>query len=195
MMIRFFDFTSPFVNGLLLIFTLLVNICAFSKESDSLIPRKNFLPQEYSEQPAADLNQALQKLQEKKQTESLRIDLQEVLKEDQSEKSNLVKTNKEQALSFSILDIRARALKNNLSIEVAKVDPLIAEAGLRQEQAKFDNIIFAYARQTNRDLPRIAEDNVVFSSLDSTLNSKEVKLNTLEKQLVSLISLQEFACL
>ena len=181
MMIRFFDITSTFVNSMVLISTLLVNVCALAKENDPLVPRKKFLPQEYYEQPAADLNQALQKLQEKKQTEGLRIDLQEALKEDQSEKSKLVKTNKEQALSFSILDIRARALKNNLSIEVAKVDPLIAEAGLRQEQAKFDNIIFAYARQTNRDLPRIADDNVAFSSLDPTLNSKEIKLNTLEQ--------------
>ncbi len=181
MMMRLFDISSNLVNRLLLLTTLMVSVQAWAQEIDPLVPQKNFVPQDYSERPAADLNQALQKLQEKKQTESLRIDLQEALKEGPSDKSKPVKSNKEQALSFAISDIRARALKNNLSIEVAKVDPLIAAAGLRQEQAKFDNIIFAYARQTNRDLPRIADDNVAFSSLDQSLNNREVKLNTLEQ--------------
>lgn len=181
MMMRLFDISSNLVNRLLLLTTLMVSVHAWAQEIDPLVPQKNFVPQDYSERPAADLNQALQKLQEKKQTESLRIDLQEALKEGPSDKSKPVKSNKEQALSFAISDIRARALKNNLSIEVAKVDPLIAAAGLRQEQAKFDNIIFAYARQTNRDLPRIADDNVAFSSLDQSLNNREVKLNTLEQ--------------
>ena len=181
MMMRLFDISSNLVNRLLLLTTLMVSVHAWAQEIDPLVPQKNFVPQDYSERPAADLNQALQKLQEKKQTESLRIDLQEALKEGPSDKSKPVKSNKEQALSFAISDIRARALKNNLSIEVAKVDPLIAAAGLRQEQAKFDNIIFAYARQTNRDLPRIADDNVAFSSLDPSLNNREVKLNTLEQ--------------
>ncbi len=181
MMMRLFDISSNLVNRLLLLTTLMVSVQAWAQEIDPLVPQKNFVPQDYSERPAADLNQALQKLQEKKQTESLRIDLQEALKEGPSDKSKPVKSNKEQALSFAISDIRARALKNNLSIEVAKVDPLIAAAGLRQEQAKFDNIIFAYARQTNRDLPRIADDNVAFSSLEPGLNNREVKLNTLEQ--------------
>lgn len=181
MMMRLFDISSNLVNRLLLLTTLMVSVQAWAQEIDPLVPQKNFVPQDYSERPAADLNQALQKLQEKKQTESLRIDLQEALKEGPSDKSKPVKSNKEQALSFAISDIRARALKNNLSIEVAKVDPLIAAAGLRQEQAKFDNIIFAYARQTNRDLPRIADDNVAFSSLEPSLNNREVKLNTLEQ--------------
>jgi outer membrane protein TolC len=88
--------------------------------------------------------------------------------------------DKNQANAFSIADIRAKALQNNLSIEVAKIDPAIAGATLRQEQAKFDNIIFAYAKQTNRNTPKISGDNVGLSSNDAALNG-EVKLSTLEQ--------------
>ncbi len=192
MMNLFSNIYSSLTNRVLLIAGLLLSAHTWGGESDGitsiagaestihLIPQKNFLPQDYSERPATDLNQSLQQLQEKKQTESLRIDLQEAMKESQSDKPKSSSSNKDQAMSLAISDIRARALKNNLSIEVAKVDPLIAAAGLRQEQAKFDNIIFAYARQTNRDLPRIADDNVEFSALGD-LNNQQVKLNTTEQ--------------
>lgn len=144
-----------------------------------LVPQKRFNPADYAGQAPNDLQQSLEQFKQKNQ--NLRIDLQQALKDNPNQTPVLAKSNQQDALTFSISDIRARALKNNLAIEVAKVDPLIAAAGLRQEQAKFDNIIFAYARQTNRDSPRISGDNVEFSSLNNDLNKEQVKLNTLEQ--------------
>ncbi len=144
-----------------------------------LVPQKRFNPADYAGQAPNDLQQSLEQFKQKNQ--NLSIDLQQALKDNPNQTPVLAKSNQQDALTFSISDIRARALKNNLAIEVAKVDPLIAAAGLRQEQAKFDNIIFAYARQTNRDSPRISGDNVEFNSLNNDLNKEQVKLNTLEQ--------------
>jgi outer membrane protein len=82
---------------------------------------------------------------------------------------------------LSIADVRVRALRNNLSIKVAKVDPLIAHTSTREEEAKFDNIIFAYAKYNALDTPQISGDNVVLTS-NSVLNNEKLKLSTLEQR-------------
>ncbi|MEK9940495.1 MAG: TolC family protein, partial [Methylotenera sp.] len=86
------------------------------------------------------------------------------------------------AKALSIVDVRLRALKNNLSIQVAKIDPLIAATGIREEEAKFDNIIFAYAKYNELDTPKISSDNVSFTSNNPALNDEKVKLSILEQQ-------------
>lgn len=86
------------------------------------------------------------------------------------------------ATTLSIADVRLRALKNNLSIQVAKIDPLIAATGIREEEAKFDNIIFAYAKYNELDTPKISSDNVNFTSNTPALNDQKVKLSILEQQ-------------
>jgi outer membrane protein len=143
---------------------------------------KGFNPQDYSKGPATDLKQSLDAYQQKKekQTQKIRMDLKQAIQE--ADNNSLVDStfDKKLANTFSIADIRAKALKNNLAIEVARIDPAIAGATLRQEQAKFDNIIFAYAKQTNRNTPKISGDNVVFSSAGG-LDGEEVKLSTLEQ--------------
>lgn len=83
---------------------------------------------------------------------------------------------------MSIADVRLRALKNNLTIQAAKIDPLIAATSTRQEEAKFDNIIFAYARYNELDTPKISSDNVSFTSNNAALNDEKVKLSILEQQ-------------
>ena len=153
------------------------------QKANAAIEQTNgFKPEDYAKEPATDLKKSLDAYQQKKekQTQKIRIDLKQALEE--SEKTSLVDSafDKNQANAFSIADIRAKALQNNLSIEVAKIDPAIAGATLRQEQAKFDNIIFAYAKQTNRNTPKISGDNVGLSSNDAALNG-EVKLSTLEQ--------------
>lgn len=141
-----------------------------------------FNPQDYSKGPATDLKKSLDAYQQKKekQTQKIRIDLKQAIQE--ADNTSLVDStfDKKLANAFSIADIRAKALKNNLAIEVARIDPAIAGATLRQEQAKFDNIIFAYAKQTNRNTPKISGDNVIFSSTGG-LDGEEVKLSTLEQ--------------
>ena len=156
-----------------------------SKGNISLEPSKSFKPEDYSAGPPSDLKKSLNDYQEKKenQTKKIRIDLKQAIEE--ADKASVIDSafDKTQANSFSITDIRAKALKNNLSIEVAKIDPAIAGAALRQEQAKFDNIIFAYAQQSNRDTPRISSDNIGIKSNDNALNGQEAKLSILEQNI------------
>lgn len=83
---------------------------------------------------------------------------------------------------LSIADVRLRALKNNLTIQAAKIDPLIAATSIREEEAKFDNIIFVYARYNELDTPKISSDNVSFTSNNAALNDEKVKLSILEQQ-------------
>jgi outer membrane protein TolC len=148
---------------------------------------QGFKPEDYSTGQPTDLKKSLDEYQQKKekQTQKIRMDLKQAIED--ADKSTQVDSafNKENANAFSIADIRAKALKNNLAIEVARIDPAIAGASLRQEQAKFDNIIFAYARQTNRDTPQISGDYVGLSSNNPALNNQEVKLTTLEQNIRS----------
>lgn len=83
---------------------------------------------------------------------------------------------------LSIADVRVRALRNNLSIKVAKVDPLIAGTSIREEEAKFDNIIFAYAKYNALDTPKTSGDNVAFTSNKPLFNDEKLKLSTLEQK-------------
>ncbi len=180
---------SRFLLGLAYLTSMLCFSLAFaeivdqSKKNISLEPGKSFRPEDYSAGPASDLKKSLDEYQEKKekQTKKIRIDLKQAIEE--ADKASVIDSafDKTQANAFSISDIRAKALKNNLSIEVAKIDPAIAGAALRQEQAKFDNIIFAYAQQSNRDTPRISSDNIGIKSNDA-LNG-EGKLSILEQNI------------
>lgn len=159
---------------------------AQQKANAALEQTNGFKPEDYSKGPATDLKKSLDEYQQKKekQTQKIRIDLKQAIEE--TDKNSLAESvfDKNLANAFSIADIRTKALKNNLSIEVARIDPAIAGATLRQEQAKFDNIIFAYARQTNRDTPQVSGDNVSFTSKDS-INGQEAKLTTLEQNIRS----------
>lgn len=86
----------------------------------------------------------------------------------------------------SIEDIRMRALSNNLAIQVAKIDPMIAAATTRVEEAKFDNIVFAYAKYGGYETPKISGDKVEFTSDNPALNKELVKLSTIEQEKRSL---------
>lgn len=148
---------------------------------------KNFNPENYTKSQPKPLSNSLDEYQQKKEklTQKLRIDLKQALENNEKNTQLDSAFSKEQANAFSIADIRAKALKNNLSLEVARIDPAIAGAALRREQAKFDNIIFAYAKKTSRDLPKMSGDNVVFSSNEPLLDNREAKINTLDQNLDS----------
>ncbi len=78
----------------------------------------------------------------------------------------------------TIADIRERALKNNLQVKVARQDPELARQSLREEQAKFDQVIFAYAKYAEKDTPAMAGDKVVIKSDNPLLDGELAKLNT-----------------
>ncbi|HBA09819.1 MAG TPA: transporter, partial [Methylotenera mobilis] len=88
--------------------------------------------------------------------------------------------------SLTIADVRTKALKNNLTIKVAQIDPLISGAEVREEQAKFDNIIFAYAKYGEIDSPKISGDTVEFKSDNLSLDGQQVKLSTVAQDKRSL---------
>jgi outer membrane protein len=84
---------------------------------------------------------------------------------------------KETGLQLSIAEVRSRALKNNLSLKVFQYDPVIAQTIVREEEAKFDKIIFAYAKYGDRDLPGSSGDNVQFKSDNPALDAQQLKID------------------
>lgn len=89
---------------------------------------------------------------------------------------------KESGLQLSIADVRSRALKNNLSLKVFQYDPVIAQTVVREEEAKFDKIIFAYAKYDDKDLPSVSGDNVQFKSGNPALDAQRLKLDIQEQE-------------
>ncbi|MDT8407319.1 MAG: TolC family protein [Methylococcales bacterium] len=80
---------------------------------------------------------------------------------------------------MTLAQARALALANNLKLKVALMEPGIAETFISQEEAKFDDLIFAHAKYSRKDSPLLDGDVVSFKSVDkdSPLNSEIAKLN------------------
>lgn len=120
----------------------------------------------------------------KTETKPLQIDIKKALdsfKNTETSGEMRPHLNAASANQLSIADVRIRALKNNLAIKVAQIDPVISATEVRAEQAKFDNIIFAYAKYSQLDAPKIAGDRVEFKSDTPALNTQQVKMSTVEQ--------------
>jgi outer membrane protein TolC len=142
---------------------------------------------DYSSKPPIKLKDAIdayKSLHDKLEIKPLQIDVKKALED--SEKPNGFSANNPLSNQLTIADARTRALKNNLTIKVAQIDPLIAATEVREEQAKFDNIIFAYVKYGAYNAPKISGDNVEFKSADPLLNGRQVKLSTLVQEKLSL---------
>ena len=145
----------------------------------------------FSLQPPIPLKSAVEEYnaaRAKKEVKPLQIDLKKALapfEHPDSAKGISPSLNTESANHVSIADIRAKALKNNLTIKVAQLDPLIASTVVREEEAKFDNIIFAYAKYSQLNSPKLSGDNVEFKSDNPTLSGQQLKLTTLEQEIRS----------
>ena len=115
---------------------------------------------------------------------AIKIDLQQSLKPfDEPEQDGIIPSLKQlPGRQLSIQAIRSLALKNNLAIQVARFNPDIASQTLREEAAKFDRILFAYAKYSVKDTPSISGDNVSFTSSNPALNKETLKLTTLEQE-------------
>lgn len=130
--------------------------------------------QDYSA-PAKSVEEAIQ--QQKETRSGIRIDLQKILKETDTVQP---RTSDQNQLR-SIAEIRAAALKNNLSLQVIQADPKIAQTRVSEERAKFDNIIYANLKYGEYDLPDRSGDRVRFSSDNAVLDKRVVK-QTIENQ-------------
>lgn len=118
------------------------------------------------------------KQQQQQRNKPVVIDLKSALQPfDSPETANMLSNAPKQGAQLSIADVRQKALQNNLNLQVAKIDPTIAAQSLREEQAKFDQVIFAYAKYGQKDLPAMAGDKVIFKSDNPALDSELVKLN------------------
>lgn len=146
----------------------------------------------YTTQPPKTLKDAVegyQNTQKNSNHKAIVIDLKKALVPfDDPAAENGIRPGAEasNAQQIKIEDIRMRALTNNLAIQVAKIDPLIAAASTREEEAKFDNIVFAYAKYSGYDTPKISGDKVEFTSDNPALNKEQVKLSTIEQEKRSL---------
>lgn len=92
--------------------------------------------------------------------------------------ANAEKTGQE----VTIADIRKMALANNLGLKVYQLDPQIAQTELREERAKFDNILFANLQYGRKDKLPNSLGASKFSSDNTDLNNQEVKLSALESE-------------
>lgn len=73
-------------------------------------------------------------------------------------------------MEFSIAEVRADALANNLDLKVAVYDPTIAGETLDVERAKFESVFFASANRAVRDTPVALEtegSSVKFDQFDA----------------------------
>ncbi len=129
--------------------------------------------EEYS-LPVTTLDEVLQK--QKNDKPALQYNLETILKETNAERGAV------HSVQRSIAEIRASALKNNLSLKIAQADPRIAETRVSEERAKFDNIIYANLKYGQKDLPNTSDDLVAFSSNNALLDKQSVKLTTLNQQ-------------
>ncbi len=80
---------------------------------------------------------------------------------------------------LNIAEARAMALKNNLSLRIALIDPKIAQTQVSEEQAKFDDLIFVNAKYGRKDTPLYDGNMVKFTPLDpkSPLKNQVAKLS------------------
>ena len=145
-----------------------------------------FSPETYSIEPPTSLQSEIEKQKKViQQTKPLTIDIQKALIPfDRPDNPDGINPNllKESGQFVSIADIRQKALMNNLEIKIINFQPTLAQTIVREEEAKFDNIIFAYAKLVETDLPGFSSDSVKFTASDPALNNQNVKLNVLEQQ-------------
>jgi outer membrane protein len=193
---------THYFSVFLIIFILLnLNISVYAESNGNVVIdqfnqrlrfEERLILDEYSTKPAIKLDDALDEYKssrDKSTVKPLQIDVKKTLESlenpeafDGMDSSFRSKSSNQ----LSISDVRLKALNNNLTIKAAQIDPLIANAEVREEQAKFDNIIFAYAKYGQIVSPKISGDKVEFTSSNSALNGQQVKLSTLEQDKRSL---------
>jgi outer membrane protein len=96
----------------------------------------------------------------------------------------LPKAPPESSKPLTIAEARALALENNLDLKIALIDPKIAATAVSEEEAKFDDLIFAKAKYANKYTPALNQDVVAFTPVDpdSPLKGQEAKLTAIPQR-------------
>lgn len=93
-----------------------------------------------SQLPPQTVEQALPKFKEGRPKSAT------ILPPPSATKPELPKAAPEASKQLSITAVRSMALENNLDLKIAQADPKIAATSVSEEQAKFDDLIFAKAK-------------------------------------------------
>jgi outer membrane protein len=173
----------PALQGMLIAMLLLLgqaSVAADAKDRERLEREEFFAPEGYGKGPGRPLEQDVERVRELFTPDAGRmIDIDSVFS---SPDNQPALPDVESGESVSIAEIRARALKNNLSLQIANFDPVIAETRTREERAKFDQILFANARLGRQDWPPASGDIVRLASDNTLLDDEIAKLSREEQQ-------------
>lgn len=95
------------------------------------------------------------------------------------------------SVELTLANIRALALENNLDLKIAEIDPKIAATEVSEEEAKFDDLIFAKAKYGSKNTPSQNLDVVKFTPInDSSLLKNEVDKLTAIPQLTQVLDME-----
>ncbi len=90
-------------------------------------------------------------------------------------------------IPVTLADVREEALRNNLELQIAQLDPKIASLLVNEERAKFDDLIFARAKYGKKYTPKLSGDLVTFKTdPGSPLEGQTARLIELPEKVNSL---------
>ena len=89
-------------------------------------------------------------------------------KDEELDSPATLKVPLESSKQLSIAEARSLALENNLDLKIAMVDPKIASTLVSQEEAKFDDLIFARAKYGTKNTPAQNLDVVTFTPSEAS---------------------------
>ena len=96
-----------------------------------------------------------------------------------------------ESVELTLANIRALALENNLDLKIAEIDPKIAATQVSEEEAKFDDLIFAKAKYGSKNMPSQNLDVVKFTpTTENGLLKNEVDKLTAIPQLTQVLEME-----
>lgn len=154
------------------------------KTTRERLGRREALPlAELSRRPPQDIDQSLKELKDRSVVE-LPPPVPPKMPSGEVPKST------EPSRQMTIADVRGAALTHNLDLEIAQIAPTIAATYVTEEEAKFDQLIFARAKYARKDTPLNNMEVVQLQTPDPSdpLNKQIAKLTEIE-QLTELLEL------
>ena len=140
-----------------------------------LVTNEGLKPESLTKTPPESVDQALPKFSERRAKTERSLTLEK------PESPTKPKAGTEDSKPLTIAEARALALENNLDLQIARIDPKIAATQVGEEEAKFDDMIFAKAKYANKNTPALNMDVVTFTPVDpsSSLKNQAAKLTAI----------------
>ena len=140
-----------------------------------LVTNEGLKPESLTKTPPESVDQALPKFSERRAKTERSLTLEK------PESPTKPKAGTEDSKPLTIAEARALGLENNLDLQIARIDPKIAATQVGEEEAKFDDMIFAKAKYANKNTPALNMDVVTFTPVDpsSSLKNQAAKLTAI----------------